>query len=567
MKKVIAMFLCLAMLFTALPAVWAEETDATEPGVTEPAVTEPAPTEPTQPTQPTEPAEPTEPADPAEPEEEEPVVNVRPPRPTKENMPGISDSELLMEQLAWDTFTACQKTAGRQSFHGHCGNFVSHQLLNLGINRYKSTRHGKDHYDYYSKLTKTTGGYFPRGIPTEEIHLGGALNYITDQGSKDVYNVLVGFDWTNTEAGNKYGHVVLIYAILGGVVYFSESFDLYYQWKTYPEGSLIRLSIEEFVDYYDGWTRYEGIVTLSTQNYTEFCKQENTNLMVQTRFDTVLRSQPCQLGLNKSELVRNISAGERLQASGVFTNGYGEIFYRIADGEQVGFVSANAVSVLQANPFNCYIQDLNMPQVLPLGEDFQLTGTVAGEYAKVREVTVRLVDTNNKVLQEATWENFSNRCSLEKLNDKLDFSQLPAGFYILRVLASVKCTTADGELMEGTARLGGVYFQVGGEQFISRAMPALRYQDTLQPEGWEYEGGWYFYENGEVKTGWFTWCGVQYYFDESGRAATGWVTIDEKLHYFSASGCLVKNATLKQGKTTYEIDAQGVATQVSKKRN
>ena len=557
MKRLIALILCVAMLFVAMPAVLAEETVPTEPTETEPVVTEP-----------TEPAEPTEPVVPDVPEEEEepdvPVVNVRPPRPTEENMPGISPTELKMEQLAWDVFTGCQLSAGKESFHGYCGNFVSHQLYNLRINKYKSTRHGKDHFDYYSKLEKTTGGYFPRGISADEIHLGGALNYITDQGSKDVYNILVGFDWTNTEAGNKYGHVVLIYGILGGIVYFSESFDLYYKWKTYPEGSLIKLSIEDFVDYYDGWTRYEGLVTLSTQNYAEFCKQENTNLTVQARFDTVLRSQPCQIGLNKSELLRNISAGERLQASGVFTNGYDEKFYRIADGELVGFVSANAVSVLQANPFNCYIQELNIPQVLPLGEDFELTGAVAGEYAKVRVVTVQLVDADNKVLQEALWENFSNQCKLENLNDKLDFGKLLPGMYTLKIFADVKCPTADDDLLESRGYLGGAYFQVGGERFVSRAMPRLQYREEPDVFGWRYEGGWYFYEGETPKTGWFTWCGVQYYFDEHGRAVTGWVTLDGKLHYFSASGSLVKNSRITQGKTIYELDAQGVATQVKK---
>ena len=103
-----------------------------------------------------------------------------------------------------------------------------------------------------------------------------------------------------------------------------------------------------------------------------------------------------------------------------------------------------------------------------------------------------------------------------------------------------------------------------GTNFTAREIPRKRSPEAPDVFGWTYQDGWYFYEEDTPKTGWFTWCGVKYYFDETGRAVTGWVTVDKKLHYFSATGALVKNATLKKGKTTYAIDGQGVATKVKK---
>ena len=112
--------------------------------------------------------------------------------------------------------------------------------------------------------------------------------------------------------------------------------------------------------------------------------------------------------------------------------------------------------------------------------------------------------------------------------------------------------------------MGGKYFTVGYEKLNTRAMPALRYQEEPDVFGWQYDSGWYFYQEGQPVTGWFTWCGVRYYFEQSGRAVTGWETVDEQLYFFSATGAMVKNSTLKQGKTTYQLDHLGVATKVKK---
>ncbi len=551
MKRILAVLLCIALTFGSVFSAYAEQAGETQPTET---------VENAETTQPdaTEGAEETIDA------EENTAPPVKPEKPKFVKRPGMTETDVKMEELAWDIFTDCQVSSKRHSFHGYCGNFVSHQLYNLGINRGLSTRHGKDHFDYYSSLEKTTGGYFPRAISASEVHLTGALNYITEQGARDVYNVMVGFDWTHTEAGNKYGHVVLIYAIVGGALYFSESFDMYFKGRIYPEGSIVKCSVEEFVDYYDGWTTYEGIVVFGTTDYSDFCKQENTNLTVQTRFDTVLRSQPCQVGKNESALIRNISAGERLQATGVFTNGEEELFYRIADGDLVGYVSANAVSVLRANAFNCYIEALNMPRIIPQGQAFQLSGAVAGEYARVRGVTAQIVTGDNQILQEANWENFSNYCKLDALNSKLNFQNLPEDFYTLKILGFVRCPTADGELLEAKEVLGGAYFRVGGEDFVTRAMPSIGYQEAVDALGWRYQDGWCFYEGAEPKTGWLTWCGAQYYFDALGQAATGLVTIKDKQYYFSGSGALVKNARLELDGTVYETDGFGVATEAEK---
>ena len=110
--------------------------------------------------------------------------------------------------------------------------------------------------------------------------------------------------------------------------------------------------------------------------------------------------------------------------------------------------------VLRANAFNCYIESLDMPLILPYGQAFALTGAVAGEYARVRGITVQIVNADNQILQEANWENFSNYCKLDGLNKKLNFQKLPEDFYGQRDalecswIAAAAATCADGDFPE-----------------------------------------------------------------------------------------------------------------------
>ena len=462
-----------------------------------------------------------------------------------------------MRELADRVFAQCLASSGRETFQGHCGNYVSHQLQALGVTAWRSSRNGNEYYDYYSVIQKTSGGYYPKPYSAVDYPLEDALNYITRNGTQDVRNVLVGFQWTNTDAGGKYGHVVLIYGIYDGVVYFSESYDIYLK-GPHAEGELVTCSIGEFARYYGAWTEYEGLVVFGGKTYLDKCEMLGTNLILQTRFDTVLRTEPCLVGENGCERLRDVVAGERLQAIAVLKNPEGHSYYRLVDGT---YIAANAVGAVRFNGEDMYIDDLVIPQRAEVGEEIELSGTVKNRYARAATLSVSVEDSNGNIMffEEMGCQGFD--FPLGALNNQIQFKSLPEGIYSVKVFGEIACPTADGITRYGRACLGGNYLVVG-DMTVRGLLGTIDPYVERSENGWHYDNGWMFYKDNVRQVGWVRSCGVDYYLNREGRVLTGWNTIEGGLRYFTDTGAMVKNTQMYLEDVCYEIDGDGVANAV-----
>lgn len=255
---------------------------------------------------------------------------------------------------AKELYRQCLSASGRESFQGFCGLATSYQLWKLGINDSLQIYDGNKQFDAYKDMEVTTGGFSVQAYGADQYTLQSALDVITAGGKKDVRNLLVGFQWTNTEAGAKYGHACVVNAIEDGVVYFTESFD-YAMGRL--EGQVIACTVELFVDFFEGWTAFEGVIYFGEKQYANSCTVSPINTYLQLRFDSNLRSQPCLMGENNCQRIRSLAAGELLHATGVYENEYGDLFYRVEEGDTVGYVSANAVFQQQTAPEGWFVED------------------------------------------------------------------------------------------------------------------------------------------------------------------------------------------------------------------
>jgi hypothetical protein len=72
--------------------------------------------------------------------------------------------------------------------------------------------------------------------------------------------------------------------------------------------------------------------------------------------------------------------------------------------------------------------------------------------------------------------------------------------------------------------------------------PMARTVETFAPvikHGWFMENGtWYCYRNGEPRTGWYCYDGVDYYLNEDGSVTTGWANINGEDRFFSDTGAM-----------------------------
>lgn len=465
--------------------------------------------------------------------------------------------QVYMRELADRVFAQCLANSGRESFHGYCGAFVAHQLQALGITSWRSSRNGNEYFDYYSSISRTSGGYYPKSYSAAEYSLEAGLNFITENGTKDVRNILIGFQWTNTEAGGKYGHVVLIYGIYDGVVYFSESYPIYLG-GPHAEGELVTCSIAAFAKSYGAWTEYEGLVVFDGKTYIDSCEMLGTNLVLQTRFDTSLRSEPCMVGENDCEKVRDVVAGERLQAIAVLKNPQGQSFYRLNDGT---YVAANAVGVVRCNGEDMYIDDLVIPDTAAVGEEIELSGTVKNRYARAATLSVCVEDSQGNMMFLETMQCEGFDFPLGALNNQIQFNSLPAGVYAVKVYGETACPTAEGITRYGRACLGGRYLVVGDVQ-TEQTLGAINPYVERPTDGWHYDDGWMYYENDLRQVGWVSSCGVDYYLNREGRVLTNWNMVDGALRYFTDTGALLKNTEIWFDEVCYKIDENGVANAV-----
>ena len=464
------------------------------------------------------------------------------------------EKELMEEAKA--VYVACQEAAQRESFAGVCGMMTSYQLWQMGINKWLETYDGNKQFDAYAAKDASSGGYHIRAYSADTYTLEQALNDITENGTKDAYNILVGFEWTETEAGNIYGHACVINGIINGTVYFVESF---YTSLGGEEGNVIACSIEKFANYFADWTVFDGVIHFS-QDYEDSCQDFGTDLFIRPRFDSVLRSMPCLVGENDCQRLRSLRPGEMLRTTAVVKNNQDELYYYVQDGELEGYVAASAVSIVRLNSEDTVLVGQNVPTALGLDKPLTLEGTVMAENASVESVSLTVTDNKGQVALQVGADVQAEQFDLTRLNNKLRNIPLDQGAYTVTLTADSALVSVAGnqlttrytpvELLKTPLTVGDV--MVAGQSKAS---------EVKLPDGWVWDGNlWYCYDQGAPVTGWTQRLGVQYYLNSDGSVLTGWAEIDGQLHYFSATGAMCTGWLVTEEGTFYLLEDGSVAT-------
>lgn len=477
-----------------------------------------------------------------------------------------ADAPLTKEQAvineARRVYSACQYTAGRRSFAGYCGLMTSHQLYNMGINESLIVWGGNQQFDYYKGMDKTTGGHYIKAYPAPDYTLKEALNTITNGGTRDAYNLLIGFQWTNTEAGRKYGHACVINAILDGTVYFTESF---YTSIGGAEGNVSQCSIDKFAEYFGSWTVFEGVIDFGTGQYADLCETYETNIYVRTRFASTLRSQPCLVGKNDCKQMRSLQSGELLLVSAVCKEPDSNmLYYRVEDGEGQGYVAAGAVSIVQYNGGNLEGKNIQMPDFLETGKPLSIKGNVAARKAMIGDLEVIVSDFTGNVVLQAQQPVNGYTCGFMVINAQMAEQGLNEGIYRVQIFGEAACNIVNGTQLDiGYVRelVCEQALEVGekpkGEK--TQLLPPSEQSQTVA-DGWVLENGiWHCYQQGQARTGWVEELGVRYYLDETGAVTTGWANVEGMKLYFSPTGALCTGWLATKDGTVYLQQYGGLA--------
>lgn len=258
-----------------------------------------------------------------------------------------------LETQVKDTYRMACIKANVNSFDGYCAWFVNWQLVILGINSSYVSGNGKDEFDNYKNKTQSSGGYHITAYPAADYDLESALNAITNNGTTDAYNILVGFEKTTSSLGSRYGHVLLIHGIVDGKAYFCENADITIGDINYPEGSVIACSIETFAQAYNEWTVLDGLIhfeeeicahTYGDTGSCTACGKAYPWILNKSAAGTYKAAQdftPLTAPYAAAPAGTSaVSAETELEIAGSLTNAFGETWYQFSCGGQTVYAAA-----------------------------------------------------------------------------------------------------------------------------------------------------------------------------------------------------------------------------------
>lgn len=340
------------------------------------------------------------------------------------------------------TYSKCRSSFGR-SFDGYCGTLTGYQLYYMGITTGRDRQNGNEGYDRYSGKSYSTGGYRIKAYSGKSWTLKEALNKITNNGTKDAYNILVGFESTPSRAGRRYGHSCVIHGIIDGNVYFVESYPVYLNGIRYKEGAPISCTIKEFCDYYASTTsKFDGVIHFGSKDYADGCDRYPTVFEGQVLEEAELRSQPCLAKEDgTSELLDTFATGDKVHVVGVIENTHGSFWYQV-EGESCGYVKAEQIQVSRFIYEDVVLENVSAPSALRQGKSFKIKGEIKTENNHLYTVRSQVFSLDNgeqeQVLTTADMvEDTLYSLKNSAISQELAFRELTPGGYRYELAAVV----------------------------------------------------------------------------------------------------------------------------------
>ena len=365
-------------------------------------------------------------------------------------------TETQIKQQIAATYKKSKAFYGWDSFHGFCGALVNAQLYLLGITDTVLGVDGRDAFDTFKRLSVTSGGFGVKAYPAGLYSLKSALNAITKNGTVDAYNILVGFQKTPSVLGRRYGHAVVIHAILDGTVYFVESYNVTINGVYYKEGTPLTASIEDFAAYYaDTTTQFDGVIHFGLKTYADSCTEYPSNATGTVVAEGNIWSQPCEDGVNgASQIMGQLTAGQQVEITGLYLNTENQYWYELSGGEG-GYVPVEMLSIAQLRYEDVKLSNVAAPTVLTKGRSFSVKGAVTSQINSIYSIRARVyrpeADQMVQVINTSdTVEGKAYDLLRSKISGGLSFRTLEAGQYRYELAAIVANYYVEGgQLMTG----------------------------------------------------------------------------------------------------------------------
>lgn len=379
---------------------------------------------------------------------------------TAKAQPLQQTQKAAIQEAVAENYRKALQQAGRRTFKGFCGACVSNQLQALGIIEGLKGCDGKDQYNRYRAKQYTDRGYPVLSYGASAFTLESALNSITANGTRNVYNLLVGFESTNSEAGKKYGHALVIYAIIDGMVYFAECMEMYIGGQYYPEGAGICCSIRDFVDHYNSGCVFDGINWFGNNSCAEQCTNYPMELTGMIQEDTPAYSD---VGFSKTHgqprVIGTVPAGQLLNVLSIIQAPDGSYWYQVWwDGRECYIRPGMLKEWAVGRPVPTV--NVGLVSSFKQGKWFRLRGTVSADTGMVTWLQVAVYNREDHSLVFSGETEVSGGVAdvaAGPIWNKLNFWKLPVGEYELVISGQVESYRMEGDQLTTAKETGELW--------------------------------------------------------------------------------------------------------------
>jgi len=239
----------------------------------------------------------------------------------------FADGQVIRDYML-SNYTKALSLSPLSSFNGYCAACVAYQGMAMGIHKGYVWCNGNEAFDTYSSMAKTSGGWLTKSHKASDVSMRQVLlSQNADAFDVPYSPIVLGFNTgTATDAGQTYGHAMMIYAVRCGMVYFADS--------TEPvlSDNIHTLSIDDFCAFYSDKAdtercefRYDGAVIF----YTNAPKMA----LISASCDEAVLWQNIELSFS-SPSATSYSIGIDREGKRISTIHTDKPFYNLSFGEQ-----------------------------------------------------------------------------------------------------------------------------------------------------------------------------------------------------------------------------------------
>ena len=312
---------------------------------------------------------------------------------------------------------------------GGCAEWTNDQLKlnNIGyIYRGHNSFGYDDGFDWFAGLDDgavTDYGYKQVKYPGPDC----LYDLIYEYGGYPIFNVVLSWELGNDDFVAS-GHVVYIWCIYDGYVYYADTFDQF----LYKAGHIIKQPVDEFLNIYSETNgTLLGAVHFEGAEEAHFTPSEVLYAVYEVKEDCDINMIPAYNLNGEDTAGGSAAAGDCFNVRGAYIGEDGSRWYKIEGGMWINAENVKKIS----NITTIAVSGISVPDVWCYHQGFDLIGSIVSYSSPLLSVSAKITDLQGNVLAGGDFNPEGTTFSIGTIDEDTYFEHFSPGKYRFYVSA------------------------------------------------------------------------------------------------------------------------------------